>query len=52
LEEVHEGREVGMEIGWYVPLRPSYADGAGVPAIKKAIVALVGGFGIQANNLW
>jgi hypothetical protein len=28
------------------------ADETGVPAIKKAIVALVGGFGIQANNLW
>jgi len=24
----------------------------GAPAIKKAVVALVGGFGIQANNLW
>jgi len=30
----------------------SDADETGVPAIKKAIVALVGGFGIQANNLW
>jgi hypothetical protein len=30
----------------------SDTDEIGVPAIKKAIVALVGGFGIQANNLW
>jgi hypothetical protein len=41
-----------VEIEWYVPLRPSDTDETGVPAIKKAIVALVGGFGIQANNLW
>jgi hypothetical protein len=41
-----------MEIEWYIPLGASYADDIGVPAIKKAIVALVGGFGIQANNLW
>jgi hypothetical protein len=34
------------------PPSPSDADEVGVPAIKKAIVALVGGFGIQANNLW
>lgn len=33
-------------------LLPSHADESGVPAIKKAIVGLVGGFGIQANNLW
>jgi hypothetical protein len=28
------------------------ADGTGVSVLKKQIVGLVGGFGIQANNLW